>query len=244
VSAGARGPSAAAATRATTGALVGMLVTRGRLLALGGLGAVVVLLGVVARFADDPLQSGAEILVGLGLGVVAPVVTLVIATATLGELRSERTLVYLWLRPVPLWTIALSSSLATLAVALPLVVVPVGLAAVATGEGALIGSGIAGAVLAVVGYTGVFVPLGVGIRRSFLAGLAYILVWEGLVSRLGEGFARLSIQSYAATVVDRAADAGLAVAGRSPTASVIVPVLVGIAGTALAAVLLARREID
>lgn len=240
-----RQPSGAAATRQLTGTFVGMLVTRARLLTLGALGVLVVLMGLVARAADDPVEIGSEVLANLGLGIVVPIATLVLATATLGELRSERTLVFVWLRPIPRWSIALAAMLATLIVALPLAVVPLGLSAAVSGEMSLVGPAALAAVIAVVGYTGVFVTLGAVLHRAFLVGLGYVLVWEGLIARAGGGFARLSVLAYASSVLEELADVELGGLGEQSLGLAIgVPVAILLVGCLLTARLLARREVD
>ena len=220
------------------------LVTRSRLIALGALGLLVAGLGAATRASDNEAEAATHLIAGLGLSVVAPVATLVVASAALGETRDDKTLVYLWLRPISRLSIAAGAVLASLAVALPMVVLPVVVSAVLSGVGELIGASALAASMAVVAYTGLFVALGMRVNRPFIWGLAYILVWEGFVALAGDGAARLSIRSYTWTILHRGTGVDLRLADRSATASVLVPVLILIAGTALTTRWLIRREID
>ncbi len=56
-----------------------------------------------------------------------------------------------------------------------------------------------------VAYCALFVALSLLIRRPVLIGLAYILIWEGLLTNLLTGTRVLSIQQYVLTVADRIA---------------------------------------
>src|SRR5262249_47577129 len=106
-------------------------LTRGRLLALLGIGALAILFGAGIASGDSPSQTSdtLDMVSTYGLQVLAPVVALVLASAALGDFVDDRTLVYLWLRPVPRWQISLGAALASVGTALPLVVIPVTLAA-------------------------------------------------------------------------------------------------------------------
>ncbi len=46
----------------------------------------------------------------VGFGLVLPVVALVFGGAALGELREDKTLVYLWLRPMDRWPIVVGAA--------------------------------------------------------------------------------------------------------------------------------------
>lgn len=237
--------STLAATLAIARLVLHQLITRSRLIALGALGLIVAGLGLAVRAADDEVDAATHLVAGLGLSVVAPVATLVIASAALGELRDDKTLVYLWLRPISRISIAVGAVLASLAVAVPLVVLPIVTSALVSGVGDLVVASLLAASMAVVAYTGLFVALGMRVGRPFIWGLAYILVWEGFISLAGDGTARLSIRSYTWSILHRATDADLGLSTyRSPTASVLVPVLILILGTALTTRWLIKREID
>lgn len=220
------------------------LVTRSRLISLGALGALLAGLGAASRAADDEVQAATELIAGLGLSVVAPVATLVVASAALGDLRDDKTLVYLWLRPISRIAIAAGAALASLALALPVVVIPITASAALSGVSDLYTAAPLAGAMAVIAYTGLFVALGMRVPRPFIWGLAYILVWEGFIALAADGSARLSIRSYTWSILRRATDVDLSLADRSATASWLVPVLIFVIGIGLTTWWLSRREID
>jgi len=184
------------------------LATRGRLLALGALAALAVLLAVVVRTGSgfDRADSAFHVVDDFGLSVLVPIVSLVFASAALGDPAEDRTLVYLWLRPVPRVELALAAAGAALTVAVPVAVVPVIVAAAVSGVGGRLVLGAAGgALLAAVAYTAVFCGLGLRVRRALAWGLAYLVIWEQAVARIAKGAARLSISVSTRTIAARLA---------------------------------------
>jgi ABC-2 type transport system permease protein len=59
---------------------------------------------------------------------------------------------------------------------------------------------LAGAVVAVIAYTAVFVTLSVWTGRALVAGLAYVLLWEGFIASYFSGTRLLSIREYGLAV--------------------------------------------
>jgi ABC-2 type transport system permease protein len=225
--------------------MVHTTATRGRVVSLAALGLVAVVVGAAVGAADptNPVQTGAELVDGFGLSVLAPVVVLVFATAALGDPIDDGTLVYLWLRPIPRSTLALAAATATAIVALPLVVVPLALTAAATGGGdELVLGTVAASVVVVVAYTGLFVAAGSWLRRALAWGIVYVLIWEGFIARASEGTARLAVRSYGRSLVAEIADVDLELGTIGAGAAVVVPVVV--AGLGLAATVVRLRRGD
>jgi ABC-2 type transport system permease protein len=220
--------------------------TRARLLALGLLGVVGVLIGLAVGLGDvaDPLRAGTNMINAFGLSLYAPVVTLVFASAALGDPSEDGTLVYLWLRPVPRSQIVVGTVLATLTVALPLVLGTLGLAAVLTGAGGdLVRGTLTSATLAVVAYAGIFTWLGLRVRRALVWGLAYILLWEGFVASAGRSAARLAVRAYTRSVLTHATGINLKLATVSAFYAVAVPILIGLVAVAITVRRLRRTEV-
>ena len=233
-----------------TGALYRLFLTsqatKGRLAGLLALGGVAVLLGIAigASTTADPLDDGTTMIGQFGLAVVAPVATLVFASASLGDLHEDGTLVYVWLRPVARWRIVAAAVAATLTVALPVVVVPMVASAAFTGAGAeLVAATAAACALAVIGYTGVFTWLGLRVRRALVWGLAYILVWEGFVARAGANTARLSLRASTRSVLARLADGPERLVELSLGAAVAIPLAAGVVGVWLTIRRLTRQDV-
>lgn len=220
--------------------------TRARILGLLALGLLAVLLGFAIGQSQsaDGLDDGTAMIARFGLAVVAPVATLVFASASLGELHEDGTLVYVWLRPVSRWRIVAAALAATLTVALPVVVVPLAASAALTGAGgALVGATIAACTVAVVGYAGVFTWLGLRVRRALVWGLAYVLVWEGFVARAGTNTARLSIRDHSESLLARLADGPQRLIEVSLPTAVVVPLLAAAAGALLTVRRLHKQDV-
>ena len=201
--------------------------TRARVVMLGVLGLLGVVIAIPLRHADDPLEAASHFIDGFGLTLVLPVTTLVFASAALGDFIDDNTMVYLWMRPVRRATLALAAAAATLTVVMPLVVIPLGVAAIVSGAGTdLVVGTVLAAVIGVIAYTGLFVTLGVGVKRPLLWGLLYILVWENFVARLGESASRLAISSYTRSILSSITDFELRLADKPAAACVIVPLAV------------------
>lgn len=228
--------------------ILGRITTKGRLALLAALGVVGVIIGFAVSSGEPsgaPLQDAADLVNGYGLAVLIPVVALVFASAALGDLVDDSTLVYLWLRPVPREILALAATAAAATVAIPLVAVPLALAALLAGaDGPLVAATIAAATVCGLAYCGLFVALGLRIKRALSWGIAYVLIWEGFVARAGSGAARVSIQTYGRSILKEASDVRLDLADVSPVASVVVPVLVAMVGVALTTRFLHSRDVE
>ena len=64
------------------------------------------------------------------------------------------------------------------------------------------------------------------------------------VTDFGSGTAQIAVRSYVVSILSRATDVELNLADRSPVASVIVPISLALAGTALTTLILSRRDVD
>ena len=104
-----------------------------RLLGIAGLGALAVLIGVFARWDDNPAQAAADAVASFGLGILVPLATLWLGTSVVGDLIEDRLLVYLWLKPVPRWQLPAAAVLATATVVVPLTAIPIVASTLAAG---------------------------------------------------------------------------------------------------------------
>lgn len=215
-----------------------------RLLVLAGLGGVAVLLAFTARAADDTVEVATQTIANFGINIFAAFIALSLGSAALGNLVEDRTLVYLWLRPVSRHSIATAAMAAVLTVVAPILVVVMTVAAVITGVDDLVAATAVATALAVFAYSGIFLALGLRFKRSLLIGLGYIAIWELLMSRLGDWFARLSIRSYPMSILSDATDVSMRLADRSTLTSYIVPLAVSVAGLLYTSWRLNRTEID
>ena len=222
------------------------IATRGRLAGLVALGAVAVVVGLAigANDVSDHLDDGTLLIATLGLSLVAPVVALVLASAVLGDPNEDGTLVYLWLRPVPRWHITAAAVGAALTVSLPIVVIPLVLAAAATGGGsALVGGTAVSTAIAVVAYTGLFTFLGLRTKRAMAWGLGYILVWEGFIARAGGGTGFVSVRQHTVSLLARMAETKPDLQKSSSMTAILVPLLAGAIATYFTMRRLQRQDV-
>jgi ABC-2 type transport system permease protein len=221
-------------------------LTRGRLIALLGIGALALLFGAALNASGGFTQytDTVSMVDGYGIRLAAPVIALVLASAALGDFVDDRTLVYLWLRPVPRWQIALGAAVASVGVSLPLVVVPLTLAGyLGGGDPTLAFGAAASCAVATVGYAGVFLALGFKVRRALVWGLAYILIWENFLARTVSFAAKLSISIYARSLLDHVAGVKGPKHGFSTPVAIVVPIVFAAAAIAMTARWLKTTEV-
>ncbi len=229
--------------------LLRSLVSRARVAAMAAIGLVGLLVALAIRAADltggeRSLAITRDLLGGYGLNLVVPVTALVFASAAFGDPTDDRTMVYLWLTPIPRWRLVAAGWAAALTVAGPVAVLPVVLAAALAGaDGRLVAAAAAGATLATVGYTAVFLGLGLLVRRALAWGLAYVLIWELAVARISKGAARLSVSVYSRSVLSAVGEVVKPRNAAAVSTSLIVLALVVLAATALTTRVLARADV-
>jgi ABC-2 type transport system permease protein len=140
------------------------------------------------------------------LTVVVPVTALVFAAAALGSEMEDGTIVYLLLKPVPRWQIAVSKLLPTVAIIAAFVVVGVYATALVLDRGvdeARVAFAFAfGASLGGAAYAAMFTFLGLVTSRALIGGLIYVFVWEGLLTQFFGGVRNLSVREYMRGIAD------------------------------------------
>ncbi len=220
--------------------------TRGRMAALGTVAAIGILLGFALGRANpsDKADAAFGFVGGYGLGLLVPLTALVFASAALGDPAEDGTLVYLWHRPIARLKIVAAAALAALSVAIPFAVVPTVLAAAATGLGRplIVGAAVS-SLAAAAAYSGIFLALGLVVRRALAWGLAYVLIWEGFVARSGVGPARLSVLVYARSILNRVGDHTPQTLASSTPVALAVTVLVALAGVGVTTYALRRIDV-
>ena len=223
------------------------LVTPARLASLGALGTIAILIGIGLRASppDDAVKATYDYIVnGYSLSLLVPVTALVFASAALGDLAEDGTLVYLWLKPVARWQLVVAAFAATMVIALPVAVIPATLATSIADTGSrMVAGAFVSTALATLGYASLFLGLGLLVRRALAWGLAYVLIWEGAVSRVARGAARLSVEVYSRSVFTHIAHRPPPTYGTSVATAVAVVVLVSVAALGLTVFALAHDEV-
>jgi ABC-2 type transport system permease protein len=145
------------------------------------------------------------------VAVLLPIVALVVGTSVFGAEVDDGTITYVLGKPVPRWRIVLTrivvAGLVTAAVLVPSTLLTgiVGLRGV---DAPGVTAGFTGAVA--VGsflYCALFVALSLSTRRALVAGLAYVVIWEGLLSNTFGGSRALSIRQYTLSIGDALVEA-------------------------------------
>jgi len=224
-----------------TGALVSItlraLLNRRRTILLALLG--VLLIGIVGLYllsdppSDQALEVTRTLLSDLAIGVLLPLVAVIVGTAAIGSELDDGTIVYLLARPVPRWRIVLVKLLVAWAV-VTILVAPATLVAglIGADDPALAIGFAAAAVVGALEYTAVFVALSLMTSRALIVGLAYVVVWEGVVAALFAGTRTISIRQHVLAVAEALGGgnaAGIAELGLEAAIAAVVIVTVGAA---------------
>ena len=141
---------------------------------------------------------------------ILPLACLILGTAALGSEIEDGTIVYILAKPIPRRAIVIAKIAASSLVSGAMIVTATIVAGAigiqgAPGEGIVLGFAVAAAVGAVA-YSALFV-LSIATSRALLGGLAYVLIWEGLVSGLFDATAYLGIRHYLLGIADTIATA-------------------------------------
>jgi ABC-2 type transport system permease protein len=222
-------------------------VTRGRLLAFLAAGALLDLIAYAIRVSGYEYRevSTFQMLDVAALALYVPVVALVFSTSSLGDLASDGTLVYIWLRPVARWTVVLVALAATLTVTLPLTLIPSWLAVLLAGASwQLMWAITVATALATSAYVALFTGFGLRVRHALIFGLGYVVLWEAGIASIGKGPAAISIRHYAESLLghlSRQKITGVDQADLWP--ALIVLVAITVVGFVLTTILLTRQDV-
>ncbi len=186
------------------------LTRQRRTLLLVLLAGLPVLLAVLFRIYGDTAtesQDFARVILGvLIVNLVLPLTALVVGTAAIGQELDDGTVVYLLAKPVPRWKVVVAKMAAawmvTGAVALTSVLAS-GLIILVGHDGAgLLPAFALSAMAGALAYSAVFVSLSIRFGRALIIGLAYVFVWEALISQFIPGVRFLSIRAYTFGIAD------------------------------------------
>lgn len=225
------------------------LLNRRRTVLLALFGALVVAVAALSRLSDptdaDALRFTGRLLADFGLGVLLPLVAVIVGTAAIGSELEDGTIIYLLAKPISrALVVAVKLAVAWLLV-MALVCPAIAIAGV-VGSGSGTDLGVAYAAAAAVGaleYSAVFLPLSLLTSRALVAGLAYVVIWEGVVAGLFEGTRILSVRQHALAVADALAGEGAVRAELTAGSVLVLAAAVAVTGYAIAARRLAGVEL-
>lgn len=220
------------------GVTLRQLVRQRRMLLLLLLAAVPVLVSLIYRLAGD--QDGAPefaagILATFVVNLVLPLTALLIGTSALGQDIEEGTVAYLLTKPLARWKVILGKVLAAWVLTSGVVllsVVGAGAVVLAGNQGvSLIPAFVVASAAGALAYAVIFIALSLRFARSLIIGLAYVFVWEAIISQFITGVRFLSVRAYTVGIADSITDVSTPVLDRSLDATpavVLLSVLVAV----------------
>lgn len=184
------------------------LLSRRRTLLLLLLGGVLVLAAGIFRLAGEEaraLRFTAGLLSNLGIGTLMPLVALIFGTGAIGAEIEDGTAIFLLAKPISRVTVVLTklavAALCSVALTCGPMLLAGLIAAGGLGEGLVVGM-TAGAAIGSVLYCAVFVAVSLVTGRALVFGLAYVLIWEGLLAGLFAGTRTFSIRQLTLAFAD------------------------------------------
>jgi ABC-2 type transport system permease protein len=183
---------------------------------------------------------------------IVPLATLILATATLGNELSDRTIVYVVIKPVSTWRIVLEKFIGTFIVTGAAFVVGVVITWLVvvlgpeTPKSSALPALLIASLIGVAAYGAVFLFISLVIPRALLVGVIYILLWESLLARFIPGIRILSIRHFIQSIfVHLLNDPTVTIAQATRLSSaLIVLIFVVIVSLVLAALRLRQMNLD
>ena len=223
------------------------LLGRRRAILVGLLALLPVAIALLIRLAGGRSDI-VPILDTLVVRTTLPLVALIIGTAAIGSEIEDGTLVYTLVKPVPRWHIALAKTLVAAGLTAILIVPPILVAAVlmAGFAGSTLSTAAGFALAAAIGgaaYAGAFTALGAVTSRALLIGLAYTLLWEGVLAGLLEGTRYLSIRQATLGLAAAATGGEVGVDPLGPGISAVIIITVVVGGFLITSRVLARFQV-
>ena len=210
------------------------LLGRRRFVVLMLIPLVMLALTTVVRALAGEGAGYTEIVSGLGLGLVLPLVALLTTSSALGPEIDDGSIVYLLAKPVNRHVVAVSKYVVAVGATLLFGALPVLLAGLiddwSRPDTAV--AWLAGAVVASFAYCGLFLALASVTRHAVVVGLLVVFLWEGLLGGLLTGVRWLSVNAWAAEVAaavgDRVSVSGAGVGTAYALIATLVVVVLGV----------------
>lgn len=233
--------------RTVMGLFLRGLVTGRRALALGIIAILPVLAAIAGTTGDvEPELFWARLVQRLLIPVTTAFVAIVIGAGALADEREEGTILYLASTPLRRITIVGSAITAAVAASLMIVLPATIVAGVISLRGdlsaATLGWPVVAVLVACIAYCALGALLAMVLRHPVVAGVLYILLWEGTFATWTDTAEYFSIGAYARAIAVEGVSRVTAPDIAAPTALIIL-ILGTAAGAACAAWRLARAEL-
>ena len=161
----------------------------------------------IAIVRGDVSPDNQAIIIGrLLVTTIAPLVALVLAVTAIGDERESGTIVYLATARISRLRVVAEKTLAA-AICAAILLLPALITIVVLGDHLGVGSdniarGILGTLLVATVYAAVFVTVGLLLKRALVAGIIYILVWEGAIATVAPSAERFSMTAWGRAITD------------------------------------------
>ncbi|MGA5415046.1 ABC transporter permease subunit [Streptomyces pseudogriseolus] len=210
------------------------LLGRRRALILGVLPLLLIVISLAVRAlagADD--QTAADVLGGLGLATMVPIIGVIAGTGAIGPEIDDGSVVYLLSKPIKRPTIIYTKLIVAVAVTMVFSAVPTLIAGfVLNGNGQQVAVAYTvAALVASIAYAALFLLLGTVSRHAVVFGLVYALIWEALFGSLVPGARTLSVQQWSLAVAEKVAGGELVTSDVGLTTATIALVAVTVLAT-------------
>ena len=214
--------------RLTARALLG----RKRVLMLLPMPVLLIGLALIGALSDaDDDDWGPVVFSNLGLSVILPLTALIVASSVLGLEIDDGTITHLLTKPLPRSEIVLSKLAVAWTVTTVATAVPLAVAALIAGSGALAVGLVVAAAVASLAYCALFLALSLLTKRPVAVGLVYIMLWENLLVSFVDGARVFSVRQHAAAIADAIGDSQLINASVSVATALIVSAVFIVVGT-------------
>jgi ABC-2 type transport system permease protein len=214
------------------------LLGRRRVFMLAVPGTVLLLLTLALAAGHGTSTSWpAEVLGRVGFSALLPLTALIVGTSVLGAEIDDSSILHLLATPVPRTSIIATKALVATVVTLAFAAIPefvAGIIAEGKADKLAVGLGL-GAVLGSAVYTAVFLLISAITRRPVAFALAYVAIWEGLVTNLVSGAKYLSAEQYSLGVANSIAKDDALNSHLTATTALILAVLASATALTLAA---------
>lgn len=151
-----------------------------------------------AEFVEEFRSVVLNVLVGVHqLPILFPILAVIFAAMALREEIQNDTVAYLWVKPIPRFSILISKFVT--AFCLVLIFSSISLAGsvyLLSSDTSMLTHLLLTNVLGVLAYSALFMGASMFIGRTILVGIVYILIWEGALSRISTLTSNLSIRYY------------------------------------------------
>jgi ABC-2 type transport system permease protein len=184
------------------------LLGRKRAFMLAGPAVLLLLITVLLKTAHGTSTSWpGEVLGRVGFSALLPLTALIVGTSVLGAEIDDSSILHLLATPVPRSSIIVTKAVIAASVTVVFAALPEFVAGViASGQAGTFAIGLGlGALVGSVVYTAVFLLISTLTRHPVAFALAYVAVWEGLVTNLVSGAKYLSAEQYALGVANSVA---------------------------------------